>query len=216
MAQRRGGLGKAKMLRGSWKLFWETFIVPFQHQSLWHLQTKQAFASNTGVNPLDESLLRLYSSVELIFLFPLSVKKRQNSLRIGTVNLVWTAEEWLWREVGVASPVLEVEVKCAVTQLIEPEQGSEGTPLPIRKFIGSLAPRYVLNYWSDLLFALAELLMLCILNSVLKLEQANPLGTPESLIIIHFCSFPRVSFLHRYGCQPFNKRYSRGLSKRKS
>lgn len=43
------------------------------------------------------------------------------------------------------------------------------------------------------------------LNSVLEPEQANPLGTLESLIIIHFSSFPRVSFLHKYEDQSLIK-----------
>lgn len=52
-----------------------------------------------------------------------------------------------------------------------------------------------------------------ILNSVLQLEQANPLGTPGGLIIIHFCAFPRVPFLPQCGCWLFNRRCSTGLRK---
>lgn len=68
-------------------------------------------------------------------------------------------------------------------------------PSSIGKFVGSLSPRYVLNYRSDLLFTLAEPPMLCISNSVLKLVQANPLGTPRESDNYSFLFLPKSVFL---------------------
>lgn len=105
----------------------------------------------------------------------------------------------------------------AVTHLTEPTQGIKDTPLPTRNMIVSLSPGGILNYSGDVLFTLAEPPMLCIFRfSSGTLTELTRLGTPKSLIVIRFCSFPRVPFLRECRGQTFNKRCSTSSSKRKS
>lgn len=61
--------------------------------------------------------------------------------------------------------------------------------------------RSVVNYQSDCFLDGCS----AYLNSVLELEKVNPRGTQGSLVIINFCSFLRVLFVHTVGVSLFIK-----------
>lgn len=112
---------------------------------------------------------------------------------------------------------MEVEIEILGIHVTEQAQRFEGEPRPIKKVDGvPIGPRQVSSYWHELLSTPAEPWCSAYLNLILDVNRAIPLSTPENLIIIHFSSFPRVLFLHKCECQPFSKRGSPGLRKRKN
>lgn len=111
----------------------------------------------------------------------------------------------------------EVEIESVGIHVTELVQGFEGKPHSVKQVDWvPIPPRQVSSYWSNLLWTPAEPRCSAYLNLILDRNRANPLGILASLIIIHFSPFSRVSFLPKCECQPFSKRGSTGLRKRKT
>lgn len=180
---------------------------------MWHLQTKKASARNKRVHLLEVLTLCLYSQVRLIFFSLWRLKKKLNSPRMKDCLPLSGQPR---RDSGGDPGYFPSSGGRSGWSLTEPMQGIKDTPLPTRKIV-SLSPRCILNYSGDVLFTLAEPPMLCIFQfSSGAWTELIHLGTPKGLIIIRFCSFPRVPFLCECRGQTFNKRCSTSSSKRKS